>query len=59
MDYNGGYIYTSYPKLGFRAIRTKGKYATERFVSWGGDEPTQKAWEQALKLIDEARAAGD
>ena len=52
-DYNGGRIYLSLKKKGFRVLRNQKDAYSERFVSWGGDKPTADTWKDALKKIDE------
>ena len=56
VHYNGGTIYSSFPRKMFRVIRTAKVYATERASPWGGDAPTDAAWAHALALINNARA---
>ena len=52
-DYNGGRIYLSLKKKGFRVLRNQKDAYSERFVPWGGDKPTAKTCKDALQKIDE------
>ncbi|MCS5525071.1 MAG: hypothetical protein NZ782_01120 [Candidatus Poseidoniia archaeon] len=58
IDYNGGWIYTSFTKRCFRAIRTAGAYASEKAIPWGSPTPTETAWEATIAAIDAARLSG-
>ena len=44
-------------KQGWRVIRERGVYKTEKFVNWGGPKPTLATWEMALEAIDSYSAS--
>ena len=54
VDCKGGRIYTSLPKRAFRVIRERGDYYSEKSSKWAkADKPDRKAWQAALKSVDE------
>lgn len=52
--YNGGCIYSSWPRQSYRIIRTAGDYFSECSNKWTDDQASD--WAKALGRIDEARA---
>ena len=52
--YNGGCIYSSWPRQSYRIIRTAGDYFSECSNKWTDDQAAD--WAKALGRIDEARA---
>ena len=53
-DYKSGRIYISQTKCGWRVIRTRGQYNTEKNVCWSDrKKPDNKSWNVALKAVDD------